>query len=557
MQEPFSPHAERSLVEKSKPFYLTPPEDTRNSSNLEGQNIPERDRSLPSTMNDYSTVEFFLSKDQLKGMPGMVLSSDNAASSLIVDTIREGGWFSGTGLTPGMVILAINEVSMYGKRPIYVMQALRHAQKFGRLFLLAGMPKQYNLESDTPIYGPRTLLLRQTAIERCSRVQSILYKESKEANDGIEFIRQGKNTPLIIKSIDQDGLLGSSILSSGMIVLKINGKDSTWLHPKDAVKLIRNAPIGKLSLVAEGFYGKAHRKKRGCAIGLDLRMNKDFEGIFIADIKKDSDFASSHLRAGLQIILVNGKPCPLNLRDASNLLSEIVGDIEILGTASYREGNEFTLNDLSKCQSQRLTESKATLSVNRNKKVDDSRPQKKASNSKTTTSVPPKIVPSIIPLVQRKGRRKHITDLNPCAGKLFERHLAESVEVFSLQKLPKASKSIGAIKVILQKELSRAKPGVVFSRHGTPSRFIVKELREGGWFFGSSLQQGMEIVSIDGISMIGKELGDIFRLFREAKSKGQMEMIAKRNNVIESNNVSRTKASASSIAFKKSEAVLE
>jgi predicted metalloprotease with PDZ domain len=273
-----------------------------------------------------SFVHLILQKELRKPKPGILLSRKNG--HLVVKEIRNKGWFSNTALKPGMEILTINNESMAQKEIEYIFKHFQHAKKEGRMLLTARSG-----ESAT--------------VKRYSRVESIVHKKSANAKLGITFSRKSEQSPLIIKQTHGTGLLRDSMLQPGMVVLKINDRNASWFSPNEAAAAIRNAPIGHASVTAEGYYASVCRTKRSEGYGLVLKNSSTKEGLFIFAIKENSPFAFSTLKPGMQLILINGKPCPSNLKDACKALRKSADKMEILATFASEEGDNVTIDDLT------------------------------------------------------------------------------------------------------------------------------------------------------------------------------------------------------------------
>jgi C-terminal processing protease CtpA/Prc len=457
-----------------------------------------------------SVLEIVLYNGSLEGKPGIVLSRTNGTTLLIVDTIREGGWFKQTALTTGMAILSINGVPMAGRTPLKVITSLRLAQNAGRLVLMAGHFSSRSLPN-TPVLkelkGERrhtsnivstlTSTVQQTpsivstltstvqATEkapeesptctppntetgRYSRVEALVYKHSPDEMVGITFMRKGKASPLLIKSICDKGLFASSMLCSGMVVLKVNDMDSMWFSPKEAVAEIRNAKAGKVSVKAEGYYGSAHISNFDDQLGISFENVSGREGVFIGGIDPSGQFSSSYLRVGMQVILINGNTCPINAKDAIQFLAKSLGDVDVLGTFSFQEGDQFTTNEL--IEQLREGDEEVTLQKLAHRR------KSRALSTKTPTQMP-------------RGTRSPF------------------------------------VHVILQKELQKPKPGILLSRKN--GHLVVKEIRNDGWFSNTALKPGMEILAIDNEFMSQKDTEYIFEHFQQAKKEGRMLVTAR------------------------------
>jgi C-terminal processing protease CtpA/Prc len=455
-----------------------------------------------------SVLEIVLYNGSLEGKPGIVLSRTPGTTLLVVDTIREGGWFKQTALTTGMTILSINGVPMAEKTPSKVIRSLHSAQDAGRLVLMAGhfssrsLPSTSLLEEvkkerrqtssivstltstvqtkcaspkasfpndtekapeESPTYTPPN-----TETGRYSRVEALVCKHSPDEKVGITFVRKGKASPLVIKSICDKGLFASSMLCPGMVVLKVSDMDAMWFSPKEAVAEIRNVQAGKVSVKAEGYCGSAHISNFDDQLGISFQNVSGREGVFIGGIDPSGQFSSSYLRVGMQVILINGKTCPMNAEDAIRFLAKSFGDVDVLGTFSFQEGDQFTTNELK----EQLKEGDEEITL-----------QKLAHRRKS------RVISTKTPTQKQRSTRSPF------------------------------------VHVILQKELRKPKPGILLSRKN--GHLVVKEIRNEGWFSNTALKPGMEILAINNAPMAQKDIEYIFKQFLQAKKEGRMLLTAR------------------------------
>lgn len=435
------------------------------------------------------TVDILLEGDAMEGKPGIVLSRLDGTTLLIVATIRDGGWFTKTALRVGMTIVSINGVAMAGRAPSKVMRSLWTAMKEGRLCLRAGHHTPDDLPTTFPLVRDTLPILKKSIDSHCkidqtnvgvgsehltrwmemgrySRVEVTVIKQSAEQKVGITFMRKGKNSPLVVKSICDKGLFHSTILCSGMVILKVNEKDATWLSPLEAASEIQNASAGRISVAAEGFFGSANISNSSDLPGINFESISGREGVFIESIDPTSPFGASDLRVGMQVILLNGMTCPMDAKDATELMALSLGHVEILGTFSFREGDHFTAHD----------------------EIEEYREETR---------------------LQKLGfrRRSRVAALREPERK--ENNAESSV-----------------VHVVLQEELRKPKPGILLLRKD--GRLVVKEIRSEGWFDKTSLQLGMQILAINNESMAQKDVEYIFKRFQQAKKEGRMVLTARR-----------------------------
>lgn len=103
------------------------------------------------------------------------------------------------------------------------------------------------------------------------------------------------------------------------------------MHPRDAAAEILNSP-GSISMTAEGFVGNAW-KPRKSPTGIVLKDSED-GSIFISQIRPDSIFLGSDLKVGMELVAINGDPCPKPAWRATHTLQRSTGKVKIVAIRS-------------------------------------------------------------------------------------------------------------------------------------------------------------------------------------------------------------------------------
>ncbi|KAL3938801.1 MAG: hypothetical protein SGBAC_006364 [Bacillariaceae sp.] len=153
-------------------------------------------------------------------------------------------------------------------------------------------------------------------------------KTSQDDMAGVGFSRKSDSSPLILARVDKTGLFGNSPLIPGLVVQKINGRDMTSsVHPKDAAAQILNSPRS-ISITAEGFVGNVW-KPRKTPTGIVLKDTED-GGVFISQIRPDSIFLESDIKAGMEVVSINGMPCPKPAWRATHTLQRSTGKVKVV-----------------------------------------------------------------------------------------------------------------------------------------------------------------------------------------------------------------------------------
>ncbi|CAJ1935230.1 unnamed protein product [Cylindrotheca closterium] len=163
-------------------------------------------------------------------------------------------------------------------------------------------------------------------------------KTSKDDMAGVGFSRKSKSSPLILARVDKIGLFGNSPLIPGLIVQKINGRDMTWVHPKDAAAEILKAPRS-ISITAEGFVGNVW-KPRKTPTGVVLKDAED-GSVFVFQMRPDSIFLGSDIKVGMEVVAINGSPCPKPAWRATHALQRSTGKVKVVAINCTRPGRNL------------------------------------------------------------------------------------------------------------------------------------------------------------------------------------------------------------------------
>mmetsp|Transcript_28244 Transcript_28244/g.68724 ORF Transcript_28244/g.68724 Transcript_28244/m.68724 type:complete len:898 (+) Transcript_28244:121-2814(+) len=159
---------------------------------------------------------------------------------------------------------------------------------------------------------------------------------SPSLRPGISFARASKSySPLTISAVAKDGLFGRSPLVPGVVVLKINDQEATWMHPQDAKKLVKSGE--PISITVEAFIAKIVRKKRLDKLGIVLKESKGEKGLLIEEIGRESPFANTDLKPGMKIVNINGARCPNRPKEAIRLMQKIFGTMKVVAVQTNRD----------------------------------------------------------------------------------------------------------------------------------------------------------------------------------------------------------------------------
>ncbi|CAJ1945152.1 unnamed protein product [Cylindrotheca closterium] len=168
-------------------------------------------------------------------------------------------------------------------------------------------------------------------------VKVAVNKRFRRSKLGLKFSQQDESSPLIISKISEGGLFDETPLVEGLVVLKINDEDVTWMSPKKADSILHKTKKGRITVTAEGFVGKIVRQSIDEKIGIVLHKPRDSsDDIFIWQIKGHSKFAGTDLKPGMKIITINGYQCPSSPTEAVRLMQRTIGKLKIVAVEVNR-----------------------------------------------------------------------------------------------------------------------------------------------------------------------------------------------------------------------------
>ncbi|KAL3940003.1 MAG: hypothetical protein SGBAC_005377 [Bacillariaceae sp.] len=163
-------------------------------------------------------------------------------------------------------------------------------------------------------------------------------KESPSTLFGLMLAQKTGSSQIVIKDISPQGAFAKTELLPGLQLLEICGQVIDTV--KDAVEALKSAPIGKITVVAQGIVATALKKDMSTKAGLGIQKLKRPEGIagpaelVVTSISETSIFANSGLKTGYRISSINGKACPPATNEATAMIREAVGYLTIVAVGS-------------------------------------------------------------------------------------------------------------------------------------------------------------------------------------------------------------------------------
>jgi hypothetical protein len=200
-------------------------------------------------------------------------------------------------------------------------------------------------------------------------VEVFATKGAGDIKYGISFHRRNDQSPLIIKEVGREGIFSSKGLKPGMIVNEINGINVSLRSPNEAACILMYADVGEeLNLVASRSINiRAKKVKKETKWGFTIKNSTKKAGVFVSHINEEKQFRYPELRVGMQVILINGKPCPEEISHATRLIrnSHPSLEIQVVDLDHHVDVDAFDISN----------ESRNDIEDNRNACFDKSRPK--------------------------------------------------------------------------------------------------------------------------------------------------------------------------------------
>jgi hypothetical protein len=103
--------------------------------------------------------------------------------------------------------------------------------------------------------------------------------------------------------------------------------------------ITEEVPAEDIHLLAKPVICKIRKESPKEGTGLSFTSFTNKEGIYVSSVKEGSKFEGTKIRPGMKILQVNGRACPINIKDLINLFRSIEHDMEI--TAALTDNVTF------------------------------------------------------------------------------------------------------------------------------------------------------------------------------------------------------------------------
>jgi C-terminal processing protease CtpA/Prc len=169
-------------------------------------------------------------------------------------------------------------------------------------------------------------------------------KDSPDARVGLQLTQKPGVSQIVIESVEPNGIFSKTELEVGMELLEINLRGLGGKSAEDAIKMLKEAPVGELMIVTRGqappastkatmrtYQVSVKKENPEARLGIVLGQRPGSAQIIIKDISSDGPFAKTELVPGLQLMEINlqglaGK----TVHHAIRMLRQASGDIIVV-----------------------------------------------------------------------------------------------------------------------------------------------------------------------------------------------------------------------------------
>jgi C-terminal processing protease CtpA/Prc len=168
--------------------------------------------------------------------------------------------------------------------------------------------------------------------------QATVQKESQATQFGLMLSQKTGSSQILIKNIASNGAFGGTELVPGLQVMEINRQGLSDKTVQDAVRVLKEAPIGEICVVARGVVATVRKETKDSKVGISIQKKICDNGgpaeMIVKNISQDGLFANSGLQAGQRITAINGLDCPEKSSVAIEIIREAVGELTIVAVES-------------------------------------------------------------------------------------------------------------------------------------------------------------------------------------------------------------------------------
>jgi len=464
-------------------------------------------KHIPAFENMTTPMVVTATAEREAGAPvGLTLKSSEKYGKLLVETIALNGPFFGSPLRVDMLLRSINNVDCAN---LSVAQATKL------------------LERESFV----TVLAQEAApLPEGSMITATLVKPSADSKIGLRMTNYKGREGLFISGVSDGTLASVSQLRPGLCVAKINNVDCTSKTTAEASKIMVEAdgPVTILAYtplsgtapslgVSKYMTATVQTGPFGENMGLDLHQPEEESKVLIKRVDPEGPFFSTPLRAGMEIVQVNGTSCT-SREHASELLQEGGEYVTIL---AFKPSPRYTGGQLLSVVLQKETrDTKIGLRFGFDMGKDTCAVTfvKDGSPASTTELEVGYYVHSVNNTLCSCLSPPEITKLLAEA----EGTITILAEVPNGTDAPTAD-AVSFVTATMLKEGSEGKVGLSLGRRGDD--IVITRIADDSLAASTDLQVGLQLVSINNV-ILGNELEKAVALLKE--SNGPVMVVAKR-----------------------------
>ena len=424
-------------------------------------------------------------KDSPASKVGLGLGKSNGV--VVVTRVANGSPAATTGLEPGMVVRAINNIDCTKRSSEMAAKLLKEST--GTISILAEKPTNRGVDLTLPV----------------SCLFAVTFNKEKDGKVGL--VLNNKGGKLTVGSIKEDSLVSNTRLRVGMEVMKINNVDCSGTSPSEAAALLANTE-GSITLLARkaasppGTIVTATITKTSDAkVGIGLGALG--EATAITNIRDNTLAAATDLEVGMIVRTINNVDVgELEASEAAKLLAE-EGKITIVAEMPSTSRLP-SLDSLVTATIEKEKEEKLGLTVAQ-------------KGEKIFVS---KIKPGSLVAGQGLAVGMELLSINneACGGKPsteVAQSLADADGTLTLLARKAALPPGSFVTAVIFKESVETKVGLRLGAAG--GVIVVSGLAEDSLAAASDLSDGMIIRSINNVDCTGMEPPDVAKLLMQAE----------------------------------------
>ena len=347
-------------------------------------------------------------------------------------------------------------------------------------------------------------------------VTGTVVKEAKDSKVGITFSKSGLGTT-VIKKIVEDGLFSKTDLQAGFQVLTVNGKDVAGKSTKEVADIVREAEAGEVSVVAKTaptVTGVVTKATKDTKVGIIFARSNKTGSLTVKQLVDGGLFSKTDIKVGYEILSINGTSVVgSESKEVASLIKSLEGDVTVVAavvetpTPSPEPAYDGptitgTVTKASKDAKVGIMFS-STSGVLLIKKITDG-----GLFSETDLFAGLEVVSVNGASVKRKSPQNVVDMIKVIEGEVTV-----------------AAKKVATASGTVTKESKESKCGIQFVKQDDGA-LVIKKIVEGGLFAATSLKEGQEVLSVNGVSVVGKPSKDVVAMIKDIDA-GDVKLVVK------------------------------